>query len=72
MGSFLLKFTLVLNSVLFWKLLVFEFLLGISDFCLIDVCSSRKNCPSARCESAANVSGDADVCGAKYAFLNHI
>jgi hypothetical protein len=32
MHSFLFKFTLVLNSVLlFWKLLVFEFLVGISD-----------------------------------------
>jgi hypothetical protein len=32
MYSFLLKFTFVLNSVLvFWKLLVFEFLLGITE-----------------------------------------
>jgi hypothetical protein len=32
MHSFLFMFTLVLNSVrLFWKLLVFEFLLGISE-----------------------------------------
>jgi hypothetical protein len=28
---FLVRFTLALNSVLFWKLLVSEFLLGISD-----------------------------------------
>jgi hypothetical protein len=32
MHSFLFRFTLVLNSVLqFWKLLVFEFLLGVSQ-----------------------------------------
>jgi hypothetical protein len=30
-APFLFKFTLVLNSVLFWKLLVFEFLLGVSE-----------------------------------------
>jgi hypothetical protein len=35
MHFFLFRFTLVLNCVLFWKLLVFEFLLGISEtlFC---------------------------------------
>jgi hypothetical protein len=31
MHSFSFKFTLALNSVLFWTLLVFEFLLGISE-----------------------------------------
>jgi hypothetical protein len=31
MHSFLFKFTIVLNSVLSWKLLVSEFLLGISE-----------------------------------------
>jgi hypothetical protein len=38
MHSFLLKSTLVLNSALpFWKLLVFEFLPGISEtlYCLL-------------------------------------
>jgi hypothetical protein len=35
MNSLLFKFALVLNSVLlFWKLLVFEFLLGISEILL--------------------------------------
>jgi hypothetical protein len=46
---FLLKFTLVSNSaLLFWKLLVSEFLLGISDFGSFSFCSSSKSCPSAR------------------------
>jgi hypothetical protein len=43
------------------------------DFALFNVCSSCKNCPSARCASAANfVSRDVDVFGAKNALLNHI
>jgi hypothetical protein len=37
MHSFLFKFTLVLNSVLFWKLLVFEFILGKSETLLCSV-----------------------------------
>jgi hypothetical protein len=38
MHSYLLKFTLVLNSaLLFWKLLVSEFLLGISETLLCSV-----------------------------------
>jgi hypothetical protein len=38
MHSFLFKFTLVLISLLlFWKLLVFEFLLGISETLLCSV-----------------------------------
>jgi hypothetical protein len=57
MHFFFLKYTVVLNSALmFWKLLVSEFLLGISrDFAMFNVCSSSKNCPSARCALAANV-----------------
>jgi hypothetical protein len=38
MHSFLFKFALVLNSVLlFWKLLVFEILLGIAEILLCSV-----------------------------------
>jgi hypothetical protein len=38
MHSFLFKFTLVLNSaLLFWKCLVFEFLLAISDIALFSL-----------------------------------
>jgi hypothetical protein len=72
MHSFLYKFTLVVNSVLlFWKLLVFEFLLCILETLLCSVCSACKNCPSARCASAANViCMDADVLGAKNVLLN--
>jgi hypothetical protein len=37
----------------------------IRDFALFNVCSSSKNCPSARCASAANVVfKDVDVFGA--------
>lgn len=51
---FLFTFTLILNSVLrFLKLLVFEFLFCTSETSLIIVCSSSKNCFSARCASAA-------------------
>jgi cytochrome b subunit of formate dehydrogenase len=50
MHSSLFKFTLALNSVLlFLKMLVFEFLLGISGIFLCSTSlSSSKNCPSAR------------------------
>jgi hypothetical protein len=44
MHSFLLNFTLILNSaLLFWKLLFFEFLLGISEIfsCLISAPSTN-------------------------------
>jgi hypothetical protein len=45
----------------------------IRDFALFIVCSSCKNCPSARCTSAANVvCKDVDVFGAKNVLLNHI
>jgi hypothetical protein len=49
MLCFIFKFTLVLNSVLlFWKLLVFQFVLGMSDALLYSMsCSSCKNCSSA-------------------------
>jgi hypothetical protein len=71
MHCFLLKFTLALNSVLFWKLLVFEFLLGTSETALFSVCSSSKNCPSARCTSAANiVCRDVDIFGAENVLLS--
>jgi hypothetical protein len=43
----------------------------IRDFVLFNVCSSRKNCPSARCASAANVvCKDVDVFGAGNVHIN--
>jgi hypothetical protein len=73
MHSFLLKSTLISNAARpFWKLLVSEFLLCISDFAWFNVCSSSKNCPSARCASAANVvCRDVDVFGAGNVHLNN-
>jgi hypothetical protein len=45
----------------------------IREFALFNVCSSTKNCPSARCASAANVvCRDVDVFGAKNVLLYHI
>jgi hypothetical protein len=45
----------------------------IRDFALFNVCSSSKNCPSARCASAANVvCRDVDVFGARNIFLNRL
>jgi hypothetical protein len=45
----------------------------IKEISLFDVCSSGKNCPSARCASAANaVCRDADVFGTKTVSLSHI
>jgi hypothetical protein len=45
----------------------------IGDFALFNVCFSSKNCPSARCASAANVvCRNVDVFGAKNVLLNHI
>jgi hypothetical protein len=42
------------------------------DFALFNVCSSSKNCPSARCASAANVvCRDVDVFGAGNVQLNN-
>jgi hypothetical protein len=54
--SFLLRFVLVLNSVLpFWGLLVFEFLIGLPEIpYTVSVCSSNDNCP-ARSASAADI-----------------
>jgi hypothetical protein len=44
----------------------------IRDFALFNVCSSSKNCPSARCASAANiVCKDIDIFGAGNVHLNH-
>jgi hypothetical protein len=38
----------------------------IRDFAMLNVCSSCKNCPSARCAAAANVvCRDVDVFGAR-------
>jgi hypothetical protein len=73
----LFKFTLALNStLLIWKLVVFEFLLGISktpSTSKLNVYSSNKNCPSARCASTANVvCRDVDVFGTKTVYLNHV
>jgi hypothetical protein len=44
----------------------------IREFALFNVCSSSKNCPSARCASAANVvCRDVDVFGAGNVHLNY-
>jgi hypothetical protein len=60
----LLKFTLVLcPAVLLWKLLVFEFLLQMTDDSMFHVSFSSKNGPSARRPSATNVlCSDVDFC----------
>jgi hypothetical protein len=39
---------------------------------MFSVCSSTKNCPSARCASAANVRGKVDAFGMKIVSLDHI
>jgi hypothetical protein len=45
----------------------------IRDFALFNVCSSSKNCPSARCASAANVvCRDVDVFGARNLLLSRL
>jgi hypothetical protein len=45
----------------------------IRDFAMFNVCSSSKNCPSARCASAANVvCKDVDVFGAGNVRINHL
>jgi hypothetical protein len=45
----------------------------IRGFALFSVCSSSKNCPSARCASAANVvCRDVDVFGAGNIHLNFL
>jgi hypothetical protein len=51
------KFTVVWKIVLpFWKLSVFESLLDISETFICSISALHlKNCPSARCASAANV-----------------
>jgi hypothetical protein len=43
----------------------------IRDFALFSVYSSCKNCPSARCASAANVCRNVDVFRARNVFLYH-
>jgi hypothetical protein len=43
----------------------------IRDFAMFNVCSSSKNCPSARCASAANVvCKDVDLFGAGNVHIN--
>jgi hypothetical protein len=45
----------------------------IRDFTMFNVCSSSKICPSARCDSAANVvCRDVDIFGTKTLSLKHI
>jgi hypothetical protein len=45
----------------------------VRDFALFNVCTSCKNCPSARCASAANVvCKDVDVFGTRKVLLNRI
>jgi hypothetical protein len=44
----------------------------ISEHSLLNVCSSSKNCPSARCTPKPDVSKDVDLLGTKTAFFNHI
>jgi hypothetical protein len=47
--------------------------LSIMNFSLFSVCSSSKNCPSARCASAANVvCRDGDIFRTKTLSLKHI
>jgi hypothetical protein len=56
MHCVLFKFNLALNSGLqFWKLLAFEFLLGILDISVFSICSFSRKWPSPRCAFAANV-----------------
>jgi hypothetical protein len=63
MHSYLFKCTLVLNSVLFWKLFVFEFLLGISETFLCSISDTHVKIVVCR---------NVDVFGAKNVLLNHI
>jgi hypothetical protein len=75
MRSFLLMFTIDINSALpHLKLLAFALLLEIfRDFPLFTVGSSRKNCPSARCASAANTARkDVDIFKNNFVMLKHI
>jgi hypothetical protein len=54
MYSSVLKFTVALNyALLFWKLSVLEFRLGMSESCMFNVCFHGLNYPFARCASAA-------------------
>jgi hypothetical protein len=65
------KFTLNVNSALLLrKLLVFEFLLGISENSVMFniCCCCTKHCPSARWASSANV----DILGNKTVSPSHI
>jgi hypothetical protein len=71
--SSLFKFTFALNSILIWKLLLFKFLVDISEISEPSVCSSSNNYVSARCTSAGNVVyRDIDVFGTKAVSLNYI
>jgi hypothetical protein len=74
MLSFLLKFTLVPNSaLLFLKLLVFEFRLGISETSGYSALVPHANSPSARFASATNdICRDVDVFAARHVLLNYL
>jgi hypothetical protein len=53
----ILKSNLALNIIIgLWKLLVFQYILGMSEiFCVFNACLYSKICNSARCSSAVNV-----------------
>jgi hypothetical protein len=72
MHSFLFKFTCVLSSVLvFWVLLVCDFLLGISETLLYLLLMYKFSLTW--CASAANVVyRDVDIFGAKNVVFNQI
>jgi hypothetical protein len=73
MHTFLLKFSLVLNSVLlFWKFLVFEFPLGTSETLVCSISAPHVKLSSARCAAANAVGRDVDVFGAGNVPINHI
>jgi hypothetical protein len=66
MHCFLFKFTLSLNSVLlFWKLLVFEFLPGILETLLCSVSAPQVRIVPLRASAANVVCRNVDVLGAK-------
>jgi hypothetical protein len=68
MHASLSNFSLVINSVLLWKLIVFVLFLGVSEALLC-----VRSAPQARRTSAANVAfSDVDVSETKTTSLNHV
>jgi hypothetical protein len=74
MHCWVFKFTLVLNSILFWKLLAFEILLGTSETLLCSISAPYvKIVPLLDAHKLLNiVCRVVDVFGAKNISLNHI